>query len=71
MTQTPDRDPMARTSIEILFTKIDRIDARLDNIEATLVSAVVILGRQSDTQTEHGAMLTEILRRLPEGETDQ
>lgn len=49
MTQTPD--PLARTAVEILFAKLDRIDNRLDRIEAT--------------QGAHGAMLTEVLRRLP------
>lgn len=55
MTQTPDSDPLARTAVEILFTRLERMETKIDRIIVKLDSV----------ETSHGVMLTEILRRVP------
>lgn len=57
-------DALARTGIEILFAKLDRIEGKVDALGATLADQVSTLVDFRTVQRGHSAMLTDILRLL-------
>lgn len=59
MSQTSDQDPLARTAVEIIFIKLDRI-------EDTINRVATVLNEHTTVLNGHTAVLNEILRRLPE-----
>jgi chromosome segregation ATPase len=64
--ETRERLRGVTAAVAAVDHRIDRIDTRLTNLEAAALHQQEMLDGIAETQTNHGLLLVEILRRLPE-----